>query len=145
MYGTQDAASVWQSDWSSQLEEAGWRMGVASPALIFRPSDEGRGVVHGDDFMVLGDDTTLKEIEVKLKERYDIKCSGVLGGSSEDDKEVVFLNRVFRYVPGASPALEIESDQRHVELLIKELGLEKDSNGLDVPAVKKTEADIARE
>ena len=40
MYGTQDAASVWQSDWSKQLEQDEWRMGVASPALIYRPRDK---------------------------------------------------------------------------------------------------------
>ena len=34
MYGTQDAASVWQSDWSKQLEQDEWRMGAASPPLI---------------------------------------------------------------------------------------------------------------
>ncbi|CAK0906615.1 unnamed protein product, partial [Prorocentrum cordatum] len=142
MYGTQDAASVWQSDWSRQLWEDSWRMGVASPAVFYRSSDEGRGLAHGDDFMVLGDEITLKEIETKLTERYDIKCTGILGPDSGDAKEVVFLNRVLRYVDGSTPAVEIESDQRHVELLIKELGLENESKGLDVPSVKKTEADI---
>ncbi|CAK0875118.1 unnamed protein product [Prorocentrum cordatum] len=142
MYGTQDAASVWQSDWSRQLLEDSWRMGVASPAVFYRSSDEGRGLAHGDDFMVLGDEITLKEIETKLTERYDIKCTGILGPDSGDAKEVVFLNRVLRYVDGSTPAVEIESDQRHVELPIKELGLENESKGLDVPSVKKTEADI---
>ncbi|CAK0860922.1 unnamed protein product [Prorocentrum cordatum] len=142
MYGTQGAASVWQSDWSRQLLEDSWRMGVASPAVFYRSSDEGRGLAHGDDFMVLGDEITLKEIETKLTERYDIKCTGILGPDSGDAKEVVFLNRVLRYVDGSTPAVEIESDQRHVELLIKELGLENESKGLDVPSVKKTEADI---
>ena len=118
MYGTQDAASVWQSDWSCQLERDGWKTGTASSALIFRQSDKGRGLVHGDDVMVLGDDITLRELESKLKERYDIKRSGILGGDPADDREVVFLNRVLRYVPGTSPAVEIESDQRHVEVLI---------------------------
>ncbi|CAK0837809.1 unnamed protein product, partial [Prorocentrum cordatum] len=61
-----------QSDWSRQLLEDSWRMGVASPAVFYRPSDEGRGLAHGDDFMVLGDEITLKEIETKLTERYDI-------------------------------------------------------------------------
>ena len=69
----------------------------------------------------------------------------VPGGGPEDLREVVFLNRVLRYVPGTSPAIEIESDQRHIEVLIKELGLEQESKGSDMPAVKKTDADIDAE
>ena len=145
LYGTQDAASTWQCDWTEQMEQDGWKAGLASPALIFRPTDEGRGLVHGDDFMVLGDAVTLREVDSQLKQRYDVKCSGILGCEPDDLREVVFLNRVIRYVPGAAPAVEIESDQRHVELLIKELGLEQESKGLDVPAVKKTDADVDAE
>jgi len=145
LYGTQDAASTWQSDWTDQLGEDGWTTGLASPAVIFRQKDEGRGLVHGDDFMVLGDEVTLREVDAKLKERYDLKCGGFLGGGADDVREVVFLNRVLRYVPGTSPAIEIESDQRHIEMLVKELGLEQESKGLDVPAVKRTDADMDAE
>ena len=41
MYGTQGADLAWQSNWSNQLEQDEWRMGAASPALIYRPRDEG--------------------------------------------------------------------------------------------------------
>ena len=69
LYGTQDAASTWQGDWTDQLGQDGWTAGLASPAVIYRKKDEGRGLVHGDDFMVLGDSVTLKEVDEKLKER----------------------------------------------------------------------------
>ena len=73
MCGTQDGSAAWQSDWSSRLKQDGWTTSVASPALIFRPSDEGRGLVHGDDFMARCDDVALGELETKLTSVYDIQ------------------------------------------------------------------------
>ena len=48
------------------------------------------------------------------------------------------LNRVLRYMeesPGR-PRMEVEADDRHVQILVKELGLSK-GKGVDTPAVKK--------
>ena len=90
MYGTQDASKIWHSDWAILMEAKQWRIGAASPAVLFRESDGGRGLVHGDDFMVLGDQETLDDVNQTLSERYDMKCSGTLGPEDADDKEVVF-------------------------------------------------------
>ncbi|CAK0864195.1 unnamed protein product, partial [Prorocentrum cordatum] len=47
----------------------------------------GRGLVRGDDFMVVGDDITLADVNSRLASKYDMKCSGILG-SEEKDSEI---------------------------------------------------------
>ena len=58
---------------------------------------------------------------------------------------MTFLNRVFRYCPGNRPAVELEADQRHVELILKELNLQNESKGVDVPSVKRSADDVIAE
>ncbi|CAK0821586.1 unnamed protein product [Prorocentrum cordatum] len=111
-----------------------------------RKSDEARGLVRGDDFMVVGDDVTLADVNSRLASKYDMKCSGVLGPEEKDSEEVVFLNRVLRCVRGPGACIEIESDQRHVDTLLRDHGLEKDSaKGVDVPSSKKSVEDALKE
>eukprot|EP00971_Amphidinium_carterae_P124306 2462580-Amphidinium_carterae.1 len=59
-----------------------------------------------------------------LRSRYDCKSGGILGPESSDDKEVTYLNRVIRYVGGSDPRIEIEHDMRHIEYLMRDLGLQ---------------------
>eukprot|EP00959_Pyramimonas_sp_CCMP1952_P387711 8125622-Pyramimonas_sp.AAC.1 len=107
LYGTQDASRIWQGDYITHLAGEGWRQGVASAALIYRESDGGRGAVHGDDFMVLGGGVTLSEVDRCLGPRF----------------------------AGAPSAVEIEGDQRRVDMILRELGLDRPgSKGLESPA-----------
>ena len=47
------------------------------------------------------------------------------------------LNRVIEWCP---EGIKVESDQRHVEIIVKELGLEK-ANGVGTPGTKDKEVD----
>eukprot|EP00959_Pyramimonas_sp_CCMP1952_P322765 6753976-Pyramimonas_sp.AAC.1 len=91
---------------------------MSNPSLLFRESDEARGLVHGDDFMVVGDDIILADVNSRLASKHDMKCSGILGPEEKGSEEVVFLNRVLRYVRGPGACIENESDQRHVDTLL---------------------------
>ena len=53
-------------------------------------------MVHGDDFLALGDQKHLLELEKLLKGAYELKCLGIIGGEAEDKKELHFLNRLIR-------------------------------------------------
>ena len=56
MYGTRDAAAAWEREWTKTLNSVGFESGVSHPALLHCEKLDAFMVVHGDDFMTLGDD-----------------------------------------------------------------------------------------
>ena len=48
------ASANCQRDWQAALEQAGFKVGVANPALIYNAEECCRGGVDGDDFVVVG-------------------------------------------------------------------------------------------
>eukprot|EP00971_Amphidinium_carterae_P228062 4523531-Amphidinium_carterae.2 len=72
-----------------------------------------------------------------LRSRYDCKSGGILGPGAEDDKEVIYLNRVFSYASGSSPQIEIDHDVRRKEHSMRDLGRAGAKvKALDCPSVK---------
>ncbi len=120
MYGTRDAALNWALEYGETLKAAGYQQGVTNPCLFWHPKREVTIMVHGDDFVAIGDDEQLQETERILAEKYKIKTEK-LGGGKEDKKEVRVLNKVIRYTDGG---LELEADPRHAELVVRDLELE---------------------
>ena len=41
-------------DWQATLEQGGYKIGVANPALFYNAEERCPGGVHGDDFVVVG-------------------------------------------------------------------------------------------
>ena len=58
---------------------------------------------------------------------------GRIGPEPEDGKSMRLLNRVIEW---RDDGINLEADQRHAEIIIKELGL-LDANGSDVPGPKE--------
>ena len=82
-------------------------------------------LVHGDDFVSVGDEKQLNWMKAKLQVRFEIKTKLVGGGSSKEEvKEARILNRIIRW---AGAGWEYEADQRHVDLIVKETGADKAS------------------
>ena len=77
-------------------------------------------MVHGDDFVAVGNPKQLAELEAALSEKYKIKTE-MLGADQEDVKEVKILNKIVRMT---ADGVEMEADPRHAELIVKELGVE---------------------
>eukprot|EP00971_Amphidinium_carterae_P347492 6489537-Amphidinium_carterae.1 len=50
-----------------------------------------------------------------------------MGAAPGDTKEIVLLNRIIRWVTGAdgAPAIEVEADARHSQIMVEQLGLGK--------------------
>ena len=92
-------------------------------------------LVHGDDFVSVGPREAARSFQKQLQARFEIKtqvigdlvldvsacASSGLGTSVERCvPEGRVLNRVVRWTPDG---WEVETDQRHADLIVKELGL----------------------
>ena len=138
MYGTQDAPSIWQGHYTGVMEKAGFKRGASNASVFYHPAWDVRVMVHGDDFLALGDKDHLEKVEATLRGAYELKCLGVIGDEEGDKKEVHFLNRLIRCGEReGKSAIFIEADRRHAELLVQNLGL-KNGNGVETPDVKKS-------
>ena len=56
MYGTHDAANIWQRDYTELLLREGFSRNTAWPSVFYNEQMDVRLLVHGDDFVALGDD-----------------------------------------------------------------------------------------
>ena len=91
-----------------------------------------------DDFPALGDQKHFSELEELLRKSYKLKCLGVIGDKPEDKKEAHVLNRLIRCGESEGrPAVWIEPDRRHVDLLIQSFGM-TNAKGVESPDVKKS-------
>ncbi len=98
-------------------------------------------MVHGDDFTFMGEDSSLKWITLELQKVYELKVRATLGPDPNDDKSVRILNRILSW---NEQGIQYEPDQRHVEIVIKALGLEK-GKSVVTPAVQdKLDTDSER-
>ncbi|CAE7854404.1 GIP [Symbiodinium necroappetens] len=138
MYGTQDAPSIWQTHYTQILTEAGWKRGRSNGAVFFHPLLDARVLVHGDDFLCLGDDAAQEALDRTLRDAYELKRTRTIGIEVEGSKRISFLNRVIRLETiGGRHCAVVEADSRHAELLIEELGL-KNGKGVETADVKKS-------
>ena len=62
MYGTRDAAAAWEREWTKTLNSVGFKSGVSNPALLHCETLDASMVVHGDDFITLGNIEALSEV-----------------------------------------------------------------------------------
>ena len=120
LYGTRDAAQNWQREYTRFLISLGFRRGRASPCNFWHEARDITLTCHGDDFFIVASDEELEWIITQLKRKYEIK-SQKLGPRKEDLKEIRFLNRTVRW---KREGIEYEPDQRHSDLLVRDLGLE---------------------
>lgn len=107
MYGTLDAASIWQETYSNLLKKHNIKQGVGWPALFYHAGHDLRFLVHGDDFVCLG-----------------------------DDDAHAFLARVLDEDHKSTGTVSYEADPRHAEHLVKALKLEN-AKPVSTPAEKQ--------
>ena len=93
-------------------------------------------VVHGDDFVIVGDYNDLKHAEHMLAQMFEIKVN-IIGNISGCTHEMKVLNRMIawtregiRYIP----------DGKHAEKVIQELGLEE-AKGVGKPMADDISSD----
>ena len=121
LYGTRDASMNWQEEVSKCMAKWGFNVGRYNPCMYHHPARKMRCLVHGYDFVCVGESEELRWLEEHLKSRFEIK-SKTMGLQKDESREERILNRVIR-VSGNS--WEYEADQRHAGLIIRETGVEK--------------------
>jgi len=136
MYGARDAAQNWEVAYSQFMETVGFKPGKASPCLFFHPERKIRVVVYGDDFTALAEESQLNWFKAKINENFETKHRARLGPESKDDKAVRILNRI---VTWTEDGLKYEPDQRHVDIILQQLGLDSKSKSLSSPMLKPAE------
>ena len=142
MYGTVDASARWQAHYKELLEKKGFKQGLSNPALFYSEEHDVRLLVHGDDFCVELPSEKELWFQGLLSEAYEFKVTGCFRSDAVEVQEAVYLNRVLRWLPSLG-RVEIEPDTRHVETVLRDLGLQE-STPVSTPAVRKDNAMVIR-
>ena len=132
VYGTRDAGAIWEDAYIEALESIGFRSGIGSPCCFWHPTRGISTVVHGDDITSLGCDNVLDWMRVELGKSFELEIRDRLGVGIEGSNGMRILNQA---VEVKSDGLTYEADPRHVDLLLKSLGL-TDANSVLTPGVK---------
>ena len=103
-----------------------------NPCLFMNHKLDVSIMVHGDDFIAVGPEQNLKATRTILENKYKIKVE-VLGDKNGQTSELRILNKVVRLT---KEGVELEADPRHVELTVRDLGLQ-DSRISLVPGAKE--------
>ena len=142
LYGFRPAAQAWETHYAKMMVEAGFRRGSAAPVAFWHPERDLACVVHGDDFILTGEDEDLDWIEALMHSWFEIKVRARLGGDEKDDKEVVVLGRV---VTWRSWGYEYQADPKHRNILLEKFGLGGNSKGLTVTGKPYEEEELNEE
>ena len=137
LYGTRDAAFQWGERVAVQLEQNGFKRGKAFSSMCVNEERQNLTMVHGDDYLSTGLIESLKRLDEKPKGEFEVKTK-ILGKHKDLEKEAKVLNRVLRITESG---WEIEADQRHVELVIEQLGL-KDCKPVITPGISSLVAPL---
>ena len=121
LYGTRDAAQNWSRTVAQIMASLGFIAGQYSPCNFRHPSRGIAVTVHGDDFTSTGREADLRWLDGELRKRLDIKTELLGPDPARHKQQVRVLNRVITW---QEDGLIYEADQRHVEILIRELNLE---------------------
>ena len=93
--------------------------GEVKPVLVsHNPSSEVACLVHGNDFLAVGEELALKQFKEQLAKDWKVKHTHI-GEAEHLGKHMRVLNRIIRVHP--RQGITIEPDPRHAEILIKEL------------------------
>ena len=111
MYGTRDASSTWQKDYTSLLQQNGLSTGKAWICIFTHVEKDIRVLAHGDDFFVPSDEEGHEFVDQVLKSRYEFKCDGHIGPEQRKQTMSV-LNCLLTYHPETG-MISYEADPRH--------------------------------
>ena len=84
-------AKAWEDDYAENLRAFGYARGQAAATVFREPVGNVSLAVHGDDFTALGPIEELNELEVKMKEWYEVKTRGRLEPEKNDGEEIKIL------------------------------------------------------
>ena len=121
LYGTRDAAKNWTATFTEFLVNSSFTAGLCSPCNFHNAAKDMAVTVHGDDFTCTGSRSSLAWFKGRMEEKFEISCE-VLGPDADQQREISILNRTIAWT---KDGLTYEADQRHAEIVIRELGLQE--------------------
>ena len=139
LYGTRDAAMNWQECVAEHLSKHGFKRGKAYPSLYVHPEKGIHTLIHGDDYVSVGNKEDVNWLKEKLESAFEIKTD-IIGYQDEELKqEGKILNRL---ISVDHTGWKLEANPRHAELLIEDLGV-KDGKGLSTPGIEEKDSEGA--
>ncbi len=133
MYGTRDAVQNWELEYTEIMTEACFRQGSCSACVFPHEQKNVRVVARGDDFTVLGPSKSLDWLRGVAHQKMEVKFEGRLERGKPGALRI--LNRI---VTVTENGLEYEADQRHGEILMRDMGVDESSKGVATPVVSTT-------
>mgnify|MGYP000446280345 FL=1 len=131
LYGTRDAPLAWLTVVKSDMKEMHFEECKVTNGVYTHRERDLRVVAHVNDFLLSGAIEDLHWFRDQMLKKYELKVQ-VIGWDRDDEKELNFLGRVIRATP---TGVEIEGDDKHVEMLEKEWEM-TNCNPVPTPYVK---------
>jgi hypothetical protein len=128
LYGTRDAAANFQAEVNVFMKSCGFRRGRYNVSTYYHQEKNLKTLVHGDDFVTTGERKNTEWFRARLLSRFQIKTK-VVGTGTSDLREATVLNRTIRTT---ATGWEYEADQRHADILVREMNLEE-ANSVKTP------------
>lgn len=129
-------------NWSLEIEAfmkvLGFRRGDASVCNYRHSRRKIDITVHGDDFIIVAPEAGLKWEISEMAKKFEVKTD-MLGPEKHMKQEVKFLNRKIRW---GEKGIEYESDEKHVPMILEELGL-VDAKAVNTPATTSEMKEVA--
>ena len=126
LYGTRDAASNWEKTIRKLLESLGFVCSLGTPCNFLHARRNLRCTVHGDDFVTLGPIHELRKFSQELKAAWMIEEREIFGPPESRHLGTVqkmrHLNRILKWT---DEGISYEADPRHVDIVVKALGVSK--------------------
>lgn len=128
---------------SQRLIDIGFARGSASPSVFHHDEGGIRTLVHGDDYVSVGQPQQLKRLDEQLQKKYQIRTQ-MLGPGEEHLKEFKIFNRIVAW--NGCRGSVYETDPRHVEIVVEQFGF-KEAKAATTPGTKeesRTQADYGQ-
>ena len=105
---------IGEESYSGTMVEGDFIKEKSNPCAFKHRTRDLSCAVHGDDFTALGDEDDLDWFVDLLSKVYNLEVKSTLGPEAHDDVSVRVLNRIVSYT---NEGIEIEPEERHVEIL----------------------------
>ena len=143
MYGMRDAASLWEKLVAKKMKALGFRQGKSTPCVFWHPVKDVRTTLHGDNFASLGYRMDLEWLEGELSKEWSVQVEGYFGPPGEADC-VCSMRTLNRLLAWTHEGIEWECDPRHVEILVREMGVAKANTKVTTPGIRERQMPLTR-
>ena len=75
LYGTRDAATNWQKEVAKEMSKWGFERGKYNPCLYWHRKWNIQTLIHGDDFVSVGNRDDIRKFNEKMESRFEIKTT----------------------------------------------------------------------